>query len=153
MERIPLLSSPGLTAFHWHLDKDQQPSADTAFNSCVAAHPLLSPYPLFPSLPFSYSHFQHATGVSWNVAIRVCCARTHKEVTYKFSIIHLFPLDLVCAYSLLGDCCCHRPLLGDRERLIQAVLGLKALMHPSGRPLLADAHTRVALKVTKIHWG
>lgn len=97
----PLCSfSPGLRAFRRRSDKDQQPSADTAFNSCVAAQPLLSALTAsyLDLYHFSFSHFQHATDFSCSVAIRLCCIRTSIRVTHTCLVS--------CSISSLRICMC-----------------------------------------------
>lgn len=84
--------------------KDQQPSADTAFNSCVAAQPLLSALTAsyLDLYHFSFSHFQHATDFSCSVAIRLCCIRTSIRVTRTCLVS--------CSISSLRICMCVFPL-------------------------------------------
>lgn len=146
----PLCSfSPGLRAFRRRSDKDQQPSADTAFNSCVAAQPLLSALTAsyLDLYHFSFSHFQHATDFSCSVAIRLCCIRTSIRVAHTCLVsCSISSLRICMCVSPLLCGKCHSSLLNDRK---VSITHFKALILLSGGPLRAHAYT--ALKVPVNH--
>lgn len=131
--------SPGLRAFRRRSDKDQQPSADTAFNSCVAAQPLLSALTAsyLDLYHFSFSLFQHATDFSCSVAIRLCCIRTSIRVTHTCLVsCSISSLRICMCFSpLLCGKCCHSSLLNDRKVSITHCVRLQSPDTPLGGAL------------------